>query len=1126
MPETLHDAILKALAQPLDGTTFERCAADLLREDYPSLRPVGGGNDAGMDGVGELPDGTPFFLVATVQQDARGNLERNVQSHIDAGGERRAVVFATSRTITGQRRLELGRILRDGFDVRLAAVHDRADFAARLYRDPRWRQELLGLPGEARALSRLPATRRPTVEVSLVGRDEETERLKAADGDLVVVGKPGIGKTYLLQKLMEDDWGLFDDDWDINQLEYAIRDMQPARIVVDDAHLRGDRLARLRQLRAQMSASFAIVAVTWPGSADDTTGALRAPSRFEIDELERDEILRVIEEMGIGGPVGLQAQLINQARGCVGRAVTLASAALAGDLRDVATGDVLLQDIVGWCSLSLGAESRHVLGFLALAGNHGATLEQASAALSLAPPRLAELIRGLATGGTLDEAAVHDGVIRLRVEPPDLRYALVRDVYAPRAGSLGLRAALQHLDSPAIAALPLLGAMHRDAQFDRALVRDLIQDGDSEAALSFALLGPSELGDALERWPRFRGEIIPTAHRSDTDPVTTLPLLLDLAVGDNRAEHSHPEHPLRVIGDHIAASGSPVEMRRTTVEGIDSWLRAGGDAGVGFRALAHAMRPQVRRTFSDPGLGRTITITQGPLASDVVAQLATLWDRVLQIAAREKDGPVGSLIDGLSAWVYPGRLSFGDASFEASEHAIRSEAPRVIERMADILSEHPGALRKLRPYGARLGIEVAIPHEFGILFPDDWRLSADQWRERERSALKAVAVLAEDVRVRPLDEQVEVLAGSDAEAASAGLSYPRLTPRLAQLLAQSNTEPLAWAEALAPRRAAADLMLPFLYRSVEIEAEGYEERLLAFLEDEPYSWAAIRVALTLRVGEAVRATAIARLTGQHRQLVEVLLIQGKIDTGTAERLLDAPDPVVARDTAIALALPSAELTVSDLSEVGQARWRDVIVASAPDEYWFAEILKRDPGLFAEWLRGWFARLSDSTDHWLLPDTVIEGIGELPLHVRRELIDAIPGDAPSFPLQDVVTELVGSDLTVAAALLDRADLEEIHWVCLRRGPSESWMERALLAFDRGWQPERIVGATRFSQSAWSGEESHQWQASVDAFAALERRDDIRRGTLIDAGVRVFSDLRDRAEDAERDERVFGLRRRVR
>ena len=194
MPDTLDRAIRDAIERPLDGTTFERCAVDLLREVYPSLHPVEGGNDAGMDGVGELPDGTPFFLVATVQRDARDNLDRNVKSHIDAGGERRAAVFATSRPISGRVRIDLGNRLRDRFSVRLAEVHDRADFVGRLYRNAAWRRELLGVRGEARALSRLPATRRPTPEIPLVGRDEEVEQLKAIEAISSLSESPASGR--------------------------------------------------------------------------------------------------------------------------------------------------------------------------------------------------------------------------------------------------------------------------------------------------------------------------------------------------------------------------------------------------------------------------------------------------------------------------------------------------------------------------------------------------------------------------------------------------------------------------------------------------------------------------------------------------------------------------------------------------------------------------------------------------------------------------------------------------------------------------------------------------------------------------------------------------------------------
>ena len=178
--------------------------------------------------------------MVTTSKDFVRNLRESVKSYVKAGGPCRTVVFATSRAVTGKRRLDLVKELSRRWSVELRYVHDRSEFVRLLYETPRWRKELLGIEGSARALSQFPIHRRPTPAISLVGRDEDLERLRQATGDLVVVGKPGVGKTFLLDQLASEGWCLFDTDRAVADLPDAIREMGPKRIVVDDAHLAGE----------------------------------------------------------------------------------------------------------------------------------------------------------------------------------------------------------------------------------------------------------------------------------------------------------------------------------------------------------------------------------------------------------------------------------------------------------------------------------------------------------------------------------------------------------------------------------------------------------------------------------------------------------------------------------------------------------------------------------------------------------------------------------------------------------------------------------------------------------------------------------------------------------------------
>ena len=161
IPDPLHEAIEKAIQQPLDGKLFERCAVDLLRDNYypdlPGLRM----------GTMLLSTASRARTRARVHpggddgEGLRTESEGSIRSHLHAGGPGRRFVFATTREITGKQGIELREKLHEEFGIQLHAVYDRGDFVRMLYDHPQWRKDLLGVAGAAKALSRFPPTRGP-----------------------------------------------------------------------------------------------------------------------------------------------------------------------------------------------------------------------------------------------------------------------------------------------------------------------------------------------------------------------------------------------------------------------------------------------------------------------------------------------------------------------------------------------------------------------------------------------------------------------------------------------------------------------------------------------------------------------------------------------------------------------------------------------------------------------------------------------------------------------------------------------------------------------------------------------------------------------------------------------------
>jgi hypothetical protein len=123
--DPFYQQILERLGGPLDSDLFERCAADLLRREHPTLVPIRGGSDAGMDGAIADGEGTAYPLVTTTGTNVIGNLDRNLEAYKAGGGSRRKAILATAQELTARRRRNLEKRAEElGFI--LVQIYDQA----------------------------------------------------------------------------------------------------------------------------------------------------------------------------------------------------------------------------------------------------------------------------------------------------------------------------------------------------------------------------------------------------------------------------------------------------------------------------------------------------------------------------------------------------------------------------------------------------------------------------------------------------------------------------------------------------------------------------------------------------------------------------------------------------------------------------------------------------------------------------------------------------------------------------------------------------------------------------------------------------------------------------------------
>ena len=288
------------------------------------------------------------------------------------------------------------------------------------------------LTGSFSALLQTPVP--PIQEHKLVEREEAIDWLTTTEGDRLVIGEPGVGITSLLVHFAKDEgqgaWFVVGKD--LGALADSIDEKQPKILILEDADKDLDYLADLLQLREVMGGDYCIIATSGPSDSNDVRSILRSDgdstyAAYVLRRLAQDHIVQVINEIGITDNNRLVDEIVHQADGLPGLAVTLSHFALRGEEERIYTGEALSTTILQFNEQRIGGHVRGLLACFALGGNSGMHRDVVSQTLNVAPLDLREMLVDLLSGGIVVE--VPNIIDRFKVRPPALRHALIREAF-------------------------------------------------------------------------------------------------------------------------------------------------------------------------------------------------------------------------------------------------------------------------------------------------------------------------------------------------------------------------------------------------------------------------------------------------------------------------------------------------------------------------------------------------------------------------------------------------------------------------------------------------------------------------------------------------------------------------
>ena len=1113
-----HRMILEGLEGHLDPVVFEACAVELVRKDGWPVVHVRGGKDDGFDGSVADGIGEPFPLIVTTSRNPVRNLKRSLERVKDTGWKASRAIFVTSRPIDGGMLSRLHDAAR-AIDFTLVQTYGQDDLAYRLYRNPDWCKRLLGVTGRPHALSVFPRISRPILGDAVYGREREMQWLMNRQRDCLLVGGPGSGKTFMLQSLALQGQALFLVDEDREQIANDLRELKPCTVIIDDAHTRPDLIDSFAQLRQEVGADVRIIATSWPFEAAIVQDALRISSEdvLVIDTIDADIMVEIIKACGIKGPNELIAEIRKQADGRPGLATTLAHLCLVGDIKQVVSGEALLNQLVPGLNRMLNSDARRLLAPFALAGNGGISQATVAQYLGVSNLEISEKLARIAAAGIVRERPNR----AVSVEPEPMRWILVRDVFFRGVGSLDHKPLLDDIDNQDDALQTLIGAHSRGAQ-----VSDLVFHIDRRSSpilwARYAELGPEEVEYVITKHPELMMVIAQAALFYVPD--TIIPRLLDdVGKGDYDLgfRSGGPTTELRRWAIRIAPTVEIEEVfhrRATLVRATERWWHRTQGHDTAIRMMCIALTPKLDYSALDPGAGMTLNIVRGVYPARLLEQLTELWPTAIGIVRTATNVPWMDLLKVVSDWTYEDPNL---ALPEETQALMQQFAERMLRDLVEATSEHPGVQHLLRreTERLRLDIDLTLDPEFEAVFPEMQTFAVEEH-------LTLAISLAERLGSRSIEDIAKLLARIDAEARFAGMNMPSSVLGTAcDRLAEGLTDPAAAVDTFMNHNLPGKVVEPFLRKAVSEESPEWTSLVCRCLDEDLYEQLAVSIIIRHSDPQPDLLAAAILKAGVVLDVVNTGWLWGPVPTETLAAMFHADDFRIA--VAAAIGHWNAE-PKGAINEALTESWRHAFLRSTLydaersqlSEYSIGEILANDSELASEWLilalshsNSWFGNLLN------LAQEAVRGMNA---RQRRSVLKALPVDG-NRSFEDIVQILVGGDLDLYRELLDFPQLTKYHLAPLATMPDQPWAMKAILALNAGYSVNAVIEATILNGGLWRGSESEMWAGWRRRFEALNENEetDSRVFDLARHGAKVTSEREEQAQNRDRYRAVHGV-----